>query len=68
MTKADRIRSYRKARAAGLRPRRIWAPDTSRAGFAEECRRQSELVAAADANDASLGAFLDAALAEMSDP
>lgn len=28
-------------RAAGLRPVVIWVPDTRRAGFAEECRRQS---------------------------
>jgi hypothetical protein len=28
-------------RAAGLRPVQIWVPDTRRAGFAEECRRQS---------------------------
>lgn len=28
-------------RKAGLRPITIWVPDTRRAGFAEECRRQS---------------------------
>lgn len=28
-------------RKAGLRPVTIWVPDTRRAGFAEECRRQS---------------------------
>jgi len=28
-------------RASGLRPVQIWVPDTRRAGFAEECRRQS---------------------------
>lgn len=28
-------------RAAGLRPVQIWVPDTRRAGFAEECSRQS---------------------------
>jgi hypothetical protein len=28
-------------RKAGLRPVTIWVPDARRAGFAEECRRQS---------------------------
>jgi len=55
-------------RAAGLRPVQIWVPDTSRPGFAEECRRQSLLVAAADASDPELSAFLDAALADLDDP
>ena len=31
-------------RAAGLRPLQIWVPDTRRPGFAEECRRQSNLL------------------------
>jgi len=50
-------------RASGLRPVQIWVPDTRRTGFAEECRRQSLVVAAADAADADLNAFMDAALA-----
>jgi len=29
-------------RKAGLRPVQIWVPDSRRAGFAEECRRQSQ--------------------------
>lgn len=33
---------------AGLRPVQIWVPDTRRPDFAEECRRQSRLVAQAD--------------------
>ncbi|WP_429474079.1 antitoxin MazE family protein [Paraburkholderia sp. WSM4175] len=38
----ERVRNHRNAlRAAGLRPVQIWVPDTRRAGFAEECRRQS---------------------------
>jgi hypothetical protein len=38
---AQRVRKYRLAlRAAGLRPIQIWVPDTRRAGFADECRRQ----------------------------
>ena len=41
----DRVRRRREAlRAAGLGPVQIWVPDTRRAGFAEECRRQSALV------------------------
>jgi hypothetical protein len=31
-------------RAAGLRPLQIWVPDTRARGFAEECRRQSQLL------------------------
>jgi hypothetical protein len=38
---AQRVRKHRMAlRAAGLRPVQIWVPDTRRAGFAVECRRQ----------------------------
>ena len=33
------------ARRKGLRALRLWVPDTSQPGFAEECRRQSALVA-----------------------
>jgi hypothetical protein len=32
-------------RRAGLRPIQLWVPDTRQASFAEECRRQSALVA-----------------------
>jgi len=52
-------------RAAGLRPIQIWVPDTRRPGFAEECRRQSRIVAAADAADPEMGDFLDAAWADL---
>ncbi|MBI5752134.1 MAG: antitoxin MazE family protein [Hydrogenophilales bacterium] len=39
---SDRVQKHRIAlRAAGLRPVQIWVPDTRRAGFAEECHRQS---------------------------
>jgi Antitoxin MazE-like len=38
---AQRVQKHRLAlRAAGLRPVQIWVPDTRRAGFAAECRRQ----------------------------
>lgn len=40
-----RVQKHRTAlRAAGLRPVQIWVPDTRRAGFAEECHRQSLLL------------------------
>jgi len=41
-TTQERVNRHRATlRAAGLRPVQIWVPDTRRAGFAEECRRQS---------------------------
>jgi hypothetical protein len=42
---AERVQKHRGAlRAAGLRPVQIWVPDTRRAGFATECRRQCLLL------------------------
>jgi hypothetical protein len=42
---AQRVRRHRThLREAGLRPVQIWVPDTRRAGFAEECCRQSRLL------------------------
>jgi hypothetical protein len=65
----ERVRKRREAlRAAGLRPVQIWVPDSSQPGFTDECRRQSLLVAEADAADDELNAFLDAALADLDDP
>jgi hypothetical protein len=62
---AERVRKRRAAlRRAGLRPIQIWVPDTRRPGFAEECGRQSLLIAEADRDDADLAAFMDAALAD----
>jgi hypothetical protein len=62
----QRVRKRRDAlRASGLRPVQIWVPDSRRPGFARECRRQSLLVAAADAADHDLQGFLDAALADL---
>ena len=44
---SDRVQKHRIAlRAAGLRPVQIWVPDTRRAGFAEECHRQSRALRA----------------------
>lgn len=63
---AERVRKHRAGlRAAGLRPVQIWAPDTRRPEFADECRRQSRLVAQADRADAELLGFLDEALADV---
>ena len=37
---SQRVQRHRdRLRAAGLRPVQIWVPDTTRPGFAEECRR-----------------------------
>lgn len=42
---SERVQKHRAAlRASGLRPVQIWVPDTRRACFAEECRRQSQLL------------------------
>ena len=60
MPKQNRQRTRRRRNAlrdAGLRPVRIWVPDTRGPGFAEECRRQSQAVAAADAADGDLNRF-----------
>ena len=62
----ERVQKRRDAlRASGLRPIQIWVPDTRRPGFAAECRRQSLVVAKADAADSEMQAFLDAALADL---
>src|SRR5260370_41231808 len=50
---AARVRKRRAAlQEAGLRRVQIWVPHTRRPGFAEECRRQSRFVAAADRAEA----------------
>jgi len=62
----QRVQSHRdRLRAAGLRPVQIWVPDTRRPGFAEECRRQSRLVAQADKADTDMQGFMDEALADV---
>ncbi|MBO9194168.1 antitoxin MazE family protein [Rhizobium sp. 16-449-1b] len=48
-----------------MRPIRIWVPDTRQPGFAEECRRQSLLVAEADKADSDLGSFMNDALVDL---
>lgn len=65
---SKRVQKRRESlRAAGLRPLQIWVPDTRQPGFAEECRRQSLVVAKADAADRDLQDFMDAALADLGD-
>lgn len=64
----ERVQKRRAAlRAAGLRPLQIWVPDTRLPGFAEECRRQSRVVAQADMAETELLDFLDAALEDLGD-
>lgn len=42
---AERVKQHRDGlRRAGLRPVQIWVPDTRKAGFADECRRQSRML------------------------
>lgn len=58
---SERVQKHRMAlRAAGLRPVQIWVPDTRRAGFAEECRRQS-LILLGDAHERETLDWLEAA-------
>jgi hypothetical protein len=45
-TVAERVRKHRRSlKRAGLRPIQIWVPDTRNPKFAEECRRQSQIIA-----------------------
>jgi hypothetical protein len=61
-----RVQKHRDAlRMAGLRPVQLWVPDTRRPNFAEECRRQSGLVAQADMADADMQQLMDEALADV---
>lgn len=65
-TSAQRVQRHRdELRAAGLRPVQIWVPDTRRAGFDAECRRQSERAARADLADVALLDLMDAALSDV---
>lgn len=61
-----RVQKHRDAlHQAGLRPVQLWVPDTRRPDFADECRRQSLLVAQADQMDKDLPQLMDAALADL---
>ena len=62
----ERVQKRRQAlRALGLRPVQIWVTDTRQSGFAEEARRQSQVVAAADEADQDLDEFMTSALADL---
>jgi hypothetical protein len=61
-----RVQRHRDAlRMAGLRPVQIWVPDTRRPEFAEECRRQSRLIAQSDMADTGMQHFMDEVLADV---
>ncbi len=61
-----RVQKHRNAlRKAGLRPVQLWVPDTRRANFAEECRRQSLLVAQTDSANTAIQQFMDESLSEL---
>jgi hypothetical protein len=65
--RAVRVQEHRqRLRMAGLRPVQIWVPDTRRPNFAEECRRQGQIVAKGDKDDAQLHAFMNEALSSIS--
>ena len=58
---SERVQKHRAAlRESGLRPVQIWVPDTRRAGFAEECRRQS-LLLQGDVHERETTEWLEAA-------
>lgn len=49
MNARGRVARYRaQMRAKGLRAIEVWVPDTTRPGFAEEVRRQAEILSQAD--------------------
>lgn len=61
-----RVKKYRDAlRMAGLRPVQIWVPDTRRPDFAEECRRQCQLVAQVDSADTDMQHLMADTLADV---
>ena len=65
---SERVKKRRDAlRAEGLRPVQLWLSDTRHEGFAEECRRQALVVAAADPADAALDGFAEEALSDVTD-
>ena len=58
---SERVQKHRASlRASGLRPLQIWVPDVRRAGFADECRRQSASLKG-DPQEADVLKWIDAA-------
>ncbi len=61
-----RVQKHREAlRMAGLRPVQIWVPDTRRPDFAEECRRQCQLVSLADNEDIAMQDLMTEAVLDV---
>jgi hypothetical protein len=57
-----RVRKHRdKLRAAGLRPVQLWVWDTTRPGFADQVRRECELINASTDNERVLEEMLSIA-------
>ncbi|WP_019222048.1 antitoxin MazE family protein [Bartonella senegalensis] len=62
----ERVQKHRNAqRKAGLRLMQIWVPDTRQPSFAEECRRQTRLVAKMDKANTSIQSFMDQSLMDI---
>jgi len=62
----ERVQKHRNAlRMSGLRPVQMWVPDTSRAGFSEECRQQSILADQEDIKDKDMQSIMDSALSDL---
>lgn len=56
----QRVQKHREGlRAAGMRPVQIWVPDTRRADFSLECKRQSRLLRN-DQHEVEVQKWLDA--------
>lgn len=61
-----RVQKHRDAmRMAGLRLIQIWVPDTHRPDFAQECRRQSQLVAKSDSADTDMLRLMNESLVDV---
>lgn len=54
-------------RAKGLVPKTVWVFDVNAPGFKEACRRESRLLAEADARDPTIESFSEAALLDLAE-
>jgi len=62
----SRVARHRAAmRAAGMRLIQFWVPDTRGADFEKECKRQSRIIAKAEANNKDIVQFMDTALNDI---
>lgn len=58
-TQKERVAKYRKRMIeTGMRPIQIWVPDTRKPTFAEECRKQSMMLAG-DRQEREILAFIE---------